>query len=95
MLIMELTRKENLEIRLKDFRDYVYFKSMKLGEALMPCDVVDIILKANRSGKYKYILNKIYPLWQLQLLIDVYESCGFLFPDEHRDINRENLQEYF
>ncbi|MBB3125280.1 hypothetical protein FHS04_002824 [Mesoflavibacter sabulilitoris] len=81
--------------KLKDFRNYIYHKSIEFGEDLMPVDVVQIILKANRSGKFKYILNTTYYLWTFELLIDVYESCGFSFPEEHKLICIDNHDEYF
>ena len=58
-------------------------------------DVVEIILKANKSGKFKYVLNTTYYLWAFELLIDVYESCGFSFPEEHKLICIDNHYEYF
>lgn len=58
-----------------NLRDYVYRKSLALGESLMPEQVAEIMLKAARSGKYKGQLENY--LTRKNMLIDVYTSCGF------------------
>lgn len=83
------------ETRLEEFRSYICSKALQFGENLMPHDVVCMIKKADRSGKFKYILDRTYPLWKLELLIEVFESCGFEFPEEHKILTISNLQEYF
>ena len=87
--------KPQYEIRIEVLLRFVYYKSLRLGESLMPSDVVDIIYHANRAGKYCNLCsNAFFNAWagKLSLLIDVYERCGFTFPDE---FNRETYFKYF
>jgi hypothetical protein len=89
IMVCEMTEKAEL------LRSYVYRKSLHFGEDLQPCDVAEIIIKANKSGKFKDTLYRMPYIWRLELLIDVFEGCGFCFPEEHKELTRENVQEFF
>lgn len=87
--------KPQYEDRMKAMLHFVYYKSLRIGENLMPEDVVDIIYHANRAGRYcKLCSNAFFNAWtgKLSLLIDVYERCGFTFPDK---FNRKTYFKYF
>lgn len=88
--------KQGWEKRIKEYRNSIYRRSVKFGENLMPADIVEIMNKSERAGKFHYIThNGMTNEWcgRLLLLKDVYESCGFVFPEDY--LTRETYFEYF
>jgi len=85
------------EKRINEFRNYIYFKALKRGDDLMPCDIAQMMMTAQNAGKYKNLLfngfKNIYG--KLLMLIDIYEGCGFFMPEESKELNLNNIDYYF
>jgi len=85
------------EKRVAEYRNFLNRKAVQFGDDLMPDDVADIMNKSYYSGKFKHLyangFESIYG--RLLLLIDVYEGCGFSYPEELGGLTREHVQEYF
>lgn len=77
---------DNEDYDLFDFRDCVWREALKFGNSLKIQDVVNIIDQVNSSDKYKGFIdtNSPKPYWRVTLLVDVYNYCGFVFP-EYKD----------
>lgn len=62
---------------LQAYCDFVYSKSMKYGENLMPSDIVDIIEKT-KEYKKRIFSSKDF----CDVLVNVYKWCGFELPED-------------
>jgi hypothetical protein len=81
-------------MKVQDFRNHVYRKALNAGESLMPQDVADLMTTANRSGKFKHLLFQLSNIRErFEMLVDIYESCGFVFPD--REFSVDRYQDFF
>jgi len=90
--------KNGWEERVADYRRYLTSVIMPMGESVMPHDVAEVMLKSDCSGKFKNLMfngfNNIYG--KFLLMIDVYEGCGLgEIPEEDKELNLENVQNYF
>lgn len=87
--------KKGSEDRVRAFRSHIYSKSIQQGENLMPSDVAEIMKKSRRGGKFKNIDSLMNNRAWYMLFVDVYTSCGFVFPEEEEEFSIENYQTYF
>ena len=86
-----------METRKNLYREHIYKKAISFGESLMPHDLADIINKADRGGKYKDFFYKGFEnvCARYEFFIEIYESCGFTFPEDTKDFTLCNYQIYF
>ena len=55
MTYQDLTKPEYQQ-RISDFRAFLTRKVMPMGESVMPHDIADIMIRSDRSGKFKNLL---------------------------------------
>ena len=81
--------------RVEVLRNFIYLKSVRTGNDLTPFKVVDFLNKSDSSGTHKNLLFNGFtsPFGKLLLLIDIYESCDFVFLNKKLTI--DNIQNYF
>lgn len=86
------------EERVYEFYSYLCLKVLRLGDYnFSDQDIVDIILRADRAGKFKNILDNGFTGWlaSVSLLISVYESHGAVFNYDNYSSAKECYQLLF